>query len=289
MRATLIHNPSAGNGGVSAAELLGWLRATGASVGYRSTEAGDAGEALREPVDLVVVGGGDGTVAKVALALPDRSVPLAILPLGTANNIATSLGIAGPPAVIIAGLATARPRRLGLGLAHGPWGSRPFIEGVGQGCLARSMAEMAARRVEGDRLRAGRDHLRSILAAAPPSAVRLRLDGRVLEVEALFLEISSIPLAGPRLPLAAGADPGDGLLDLVWAGPDRRRELLDWLAAPAAAAAPVELRRGSEIRFGWGDGTPLHIDDEFPQSEAGEGRIELQAVPVSVLVPEATP
>ena len=46
-------------------------------------------------VDCVVAAGGDGTVARVARALAGGPIPLAVLPAGTANNIATSLEIDG--------------------------------------------------------------------------------------------------------------------------------------------------------------------------------------------------
>src|SRR5687768_7439178 len=48
--------------------------------------------------DALVAAGGDGTVARAARALAGSAMPLAILPLGTANNIATSLGINDDPA-----------------------------------------------------------------------------------------------------------------------------------------------------------------------------------------------
>ncbi|MEM9808870.1 MAG: YegS/Rv2252/BmrU family lipid kinase [Cyanobacteria bacterium P01_D01_bin.56] len=54
------------------------------TLGRRSVEQG---------VDLVVVSGGDGTINAVAEALTQSSIPLAILPRGTANAIATALDI----------------------------------------------------------------------------------------------------------------------------------------------------------------------------------------------------
>ena len=54
-------------------------------------------EALAQAEGLVVVAGGDGTVGKVIAQMPDRGVPVAILPLGSANNIARSFNVAGAP------------------------------------------------------------------------------------------------------------------------------------------------------------------------------------------------
>ncbi len=50
-----------------------------------------AAEAVRENADLVVVAGGDGTVREVAGALVSTDITLAIIPLGTFNNLALSL------------------------------------------------------------------------------------------------------------------------------------------------------------------------------------------------------
>jgi len=62
--------------------------------GSGETEAADAvGEALRRGCDLVVAVGGDGTVAAVAHALVGTDVPLAVIPMGTANVFARELGI----------------------------------------------------------------------------------------------------------------------------------------------------------------------------------------------------
>jgi len=55
----------------------------------------------------VLVAGGDGTVGKVGRELIDSGVPLGVLPLGTANNLACSLGFTASPEEIVAGLVTA--------------------------------------------------------------------------------------------------------------------------------------------------------------------------------------
>ena len=93
MRITLIHNPSAGTRTAGRDELIGALASHGHDVLYQSMEAGDFAHALGVPADVVIACGGDGTVGKVACALLYRAVPLAIVPRGTANNIAGFLGI----------------------------------------------------------------------------------------------------------------------------------------------------------------------------------------------------
>lgn len=47
----------------------------------------------REQIQLVILGGGDGTISSAAETLYNHKLPFAILPLGTANDLARSLGI----------------------------------------------------------------------------------------------------------------------------------------------------------------------------------------------------
>jgi diacylglycerol kinase (ATP) len=59
-----------------------------------------AAEAVREGATLIVVAGGDGTVREVASALVGTEVPLAIVPLGTFNNLALSLNLPCNPQAV---------------------------------------------------------------------------------------------------------------------------------------------------------------------------------------------
>ena len=95
MRALLIHNPTAGVKNHQKDSIIAALRLAHFDVAYVSIK--DAKGALRNKPDLVVVAGGDGTVGHVFTHLSDRSVPIGVVPLGSANNIARSLGIAGTP------------------------------------------------------------------------------------------------------------------------------------------------------------------------------------------------
>ena len=96
--------------------------------------------AVRADAELIVAAGGDGTVAAVAREMPGRELALAVLPLGTANNIALSLGCDGPLDALIEHWTQARVIHADLGVARGPWGERRFVEGVGGGLVARSIA-----------------------------------------------------------------------------------------------------------------------------------------------------
>src|SRR5687768_11598020 len=99
MKISLVHNPTAG-GGQDADEAVALLTAAGHKVRHRSTK-GRWKVLLQDPGDLLVAAGGDGTVRKVALAAAEVEVPFAILPIGTANNIAKTLGLMGDARTLV--------------------------------------------------------------------------------------------------------------------------------------------------------------------------------------------
>jgi diacylglycerol kinase family enzyme len=98
-------------------------------------------------VDFIVVAGGDGTVRKLAHELLDRrlidkKLPIALLPLGTANNIAKTLGKKGEPEEIIQGWKEHEIKKFDVGRIEGIKKHKFFIERYGYGVFPRLMKEM---------------------------------------------------------------------------------------------------------------------------------------------------
>jgi diacylglycerol kinase (ATP) len=282
-RATLVHNTAAGDGRPSGGELREIIERHRYDVTYATTDA-DLDALLQDPGDLVVVAGGDGTVGQVAARLVGRSVPLAIFPIGTANNLAESLGLSGPVDRLAAGWAHAERRLLDLASASGPWGVRPFIESFGLGLFAHSMPILSALKKHARRqpgrdaaLRQDRAALRKLAREFAPRTVQLRLDGLQADGEFLMVEAMNAPMLGPRLRLAPCADPGDGLLDVVLVPEDDRRRLADWLGGDPADQVDLDVRRVRTLELVW-EGDPLHIDGETWAGETPAFR-SVEAVP----------
>lgn len=312
MRLTLIHNPSAGSGRHSADELRASLRAAGYDVAYQTTDD-DLARALDRRADLVLVAGGDGAVAKVAKRLVGREVPLAILPLGTANNIARSLRVHAPAREVIAGLrpddlAALPRRRLDLGTARAPWGAARFVESAGVGLLTSLLRDAAAAQrgsspddtASGtDAVAAGRRRMRRVLDRARRRYCHVEADGEDLSGEYLWAEAVNTRYVGPRVALAPAerASAGDGYLQLALLGEADRAALDAYLARDAEHAeddgTPVPTRRVRRVRLGWHP-TLGHLDDEpWPEDgadaaeEGAPTRVELAIVdsPIEVVVP----
>src|SRR6185369_13146207 len=140
-RLTLIHNPNAGDDRQpTVGQLHALLKEAGYKVRYQSAKEDGWEKALKRPADVVAIAGGDGTVTKVARRLIGRDVPIAVLPMGTANNISKTLGISDMPVTqLIRAWESAQRVTFDAGIACGPGGERYFIEGAGAGLLTTSM------------------------------------------------------------------------------------------------------------------------------------------------------
>ena len=278
MKAILFHNPGSGTGEYGAEELQAILRLAGHDVTYCSTKSSGFKSALKKTYELAVVAGGDGTVGKVLKGLKDRSMPIGILPLGTANNIATSLGISGPPAEIVTSWTPKRTRELSVGVAKGPWGKMNFIEAVGFGAMVDATDSSIGENVEGDhRLVLGRDALRKALKKGKARNLHVTIDGKPITNKLLALEVLNIGYAGPGIPLRLAADPGDDLLDVVMIGDDQREGMLDWLGpAHEETAPPLTARRGREIVIEWKGKPPMRLDDGYIDPPDAKTKIKLR-------------
>src|SRR3546814_6655304 len=91
-RALLLVNSRARGGALPLEEVRAVFRDAGVELVEPAT-SGDLADQVRQAgnVAMVVVGGGDGTLHSVAPALVERRLPLGILPLGTANDLARTL------------------------------------------------------------------------------------------------------------------------------------------------------------------------------------------------------
>jgi diacylglycerol kinase (ATP) len=287
MRVTLLHNPTAGKGHVTKKDLVAACKLAGLTATYYSTKSDDIKKALKQRADLIVVAGGDGTVSKVACEMLHRKVPLAIVPLGNANNIARSLGIAGTVHELAESWAQGHTEPLDVGLAFGNWGSRKFVEAVGVGPLAHVIEnnETSDRKHGADNLRQGRKELRQAFKKAEPLRYHLKLDGRSVVGRFVAIEIANIAYTGPGLELSPKAEPGDAVLNVVCVRPADRDKVVDWLDAPHEGRPPLRAKSGRKIAFQWRDG-PLRIDDDVlpAPKEAEEVNVEVAGT-IDVIVP----
>lgn len=289
MRALLIHNPMAGSGRYTREKLLGHLDKAGITTRYLTADDDAYKDALVEgDVDLVIVAGGDGTVAKIARNMPNRRMRFTVLPVGTANNVARSLAIEGDVAALIAKLEDAPERRLDVGCVAGPWGTWHFLESVGWGALAHVVDVGVPDSSGEDKIARGRELFAEILEGAKPSHIRFELDGHAIEGDFMFVEILNIGMTGPRVMISPSAEPGDGLLDIVYLPAARKQEMIDWLRSqPEAKPIPLTEIKAKTAKLSWRDG-PLRVDDEVfdAPEQSADIVIEIEPHGLHVSVPQ---
>jgi diacylglycerol kinase family enzyme len=307
VRVTLIHNPGAGRRVSEAKDLKTVLRRAGHEVNYQSSKEDGWKLALKEDADLVVIAGGDGTVGRVVRCMAGRDVPLALLPSGTANNIARTLGqLERPFEELVRGWESARVVRLDVGHVAGPWGERNFVEGVGVGVFADLLARSEMEKREKKKKKRGakrkapvEEGMRRVqqqVHEAEPLEVFARLDGRDISGRYLMLEAVNLRYVGPNLHLAADSTPGDGQFDVVLVTEAERARLVHYLdhwQDNRDRLAILPTVKGSRLQLEW-HGFPLHIDDKLkpgakakPSEVAGLVDARINGTGVRFLVPDS--
>ena len=274
MRITLIHNPDAGDDqSPSGDELIELIHRAGYTVTYQSSRDENWHGTLEEPCDIVAVAGGDGMVGQVTKHLIDRQIPIAVIPMGTANNVAKTLGLTNKTITqVIAGWKAGLRVNFDAGVASGPWDSKCFIEGLGMGLFTETMYRLDARdNVDLAHLNDSEEKVASVLQILKerlrtftPNQLKIILDGQDLSGHYILLEVMNISYVGPNLCLAPHAHPGDGLLDIVFvpAGDQDKLSMCLSDSIDGKLARPaLTVRKGKQLQIEW-DGSTVHIDDE---------------------------
>lgn len=232
-----------------------------------ATSAGDAGSAaaltaVEDGAQLVICVGGDGTVRACAQALAGTSVPLAIVPAGSANLTARALGV---PAGLDAALATAfggRDARIDLATADGIVFTA--MAGIGLDAAVVGATPDAARRLAGWPAYAGAA-VGQLLRR--PATFSLRLDGgEPLTRRARAITVGNSGALPGGFPILPDARVDDGVLDVLILAPSG---LAGWLQVglrvavhSRAADRQLERRRAREIEICADEELPRQIDGE---------------------------
>jgi len=150
MHVALVHNPDAGGGDLDHEELHSRITEAGHTFDSWSSADPEWRGAIRGGYDLIVAAGGDGTVHEVFLAGANGSTPMTILPVGTANNVARTLGFdTDEPTNVIAGWSRGAVVNYDLPTARVNGASKLMVEGVAGGLLARLLQQSDARHPNG--------------------------------------------------------------------------------------------------------------------------------------------
>lgn len=234
--AVLLHNPGAGAEDHSEKHLIAEIQANGYNCRYFSVKE-EGWKDIIGTTDLIIIAGGDGTVRKVVKALlkADSKIKgpvLALLPMGTANNIAKTLGIGSDMSAVIRRWKYADVKPVDIGLISNLGDTDFFLEGMGYGVFPALMKEMKKKDKEDtayNELEQATKTLHKIIMNYEAIDCKIEADGQVYTGRYLLAEIMNICSIGPNLNLAPDANPGDGKLEIVLVPENKRNELAAYI------------------------------------------------------------
>ncbi|MQT13413.1 lipid kinase [Segnochrobactrum spirostomi] len=240
-RVLLLANPKSGRAATGLDGVRTILAEAGIAVTHRPTESADALDAAirreAEAYDAVALAGGDGTVNAAAAALKATRVPVALLPFGTANDLARSLAIPiGAPAARL--LFEGRTRRIDLGHVNDHLFVNAASIGLPVWVARRQTAELKRR------LKVLSYPIAAVQALRDTHRFRatITVDGVATRVKVVQITVGNGVNFGGGLRLGRDAALDDGLLDVFAIEADSFGDLV---------------RAGIAIRFGRQDLDPL--------------------------------
>lgn len=280
-KAILIHNSTAGDGDHEKKELKKMIRNAGYEVDYYSTNIPFWERFTKKKADVIFVAGGDGTVQKLARAMLDakeegvRQIPVQILPYGTANNIATTLGFKNPVEEIDKDL---EGKAFDIGYVDGIKEVSFFIEGIGCGIFPKLVRVMKSKSDEEkqDEIKKSLQELLEIIDSYEASKAKIIADGKEINGDFLLLELMNIKLIGPNIEVAPDAKTGDGEFELVLVREEAREELKTFIKGHLESNTSqnkigefAERQKVKEVRIKW-QGNDVHVDDDIIEDYQGE-------------------
>lgn len=275
----LFHNPTAGEGEHSRESLVKQIENAGYDCSYSSTKKEGIEETTPKDADILVVAGGDGTVRKLAAHLLEQPLrekpgPIGLLPAGTANNIARTLGIRGSNEEIISRWAAEETKPFDIGRISGLEKKTFLLESLGFGVFPKLIREMRDRKEKSDdpevELIDALERLRNIILQYKTRECHIILDNQEFHDKFLMVEIMNIQSLGPNVNLAPLADPADGELDIILVPASQREELAGYIERRLKYGKDepflYKAHRARKVRVNW-SGHLLHVDDEIVKIE----------------------
>src|SRR6267378_3279 len=268
----IIFNPRAGSA-TDRERVLSQLAQLNPMALRITRKAGDtekwARAALRTECDYIVVAGGDGTLNGVVngLATDAKNIRLGIVPLGTGNDFARTLGLPSSIEDNIDILRSAKTKRIDLVRVKSKR-TRYFVN-VSAGGFSGMVDEKLTPKIK--RTWGPLAYIRGAAAALPKlHAYRTQIlldDDELLSAELYNVVVANGRFVAGGLPIAPSADPSDGLLDVLLIpkrpGPEMAVLAAKILLGNHLATDAVTFRRATRVSITSRPGMCFNADGEL--------------------------
>lgn len=237
----------------------------------------------RGKVDIVIIGGGDGTLNAAAAGLVETGLPLGILPLGTANDLARTLGIPTsiPQACDI--IATGRNLPIDLGRVNDKY----FFNVASFGLSTRITEKLTKDVKKRWGVFAYGVTALQVLLRTRPFRAELRLNGEIIRVKTVQVSVGNGRFYGGGMAIAHDATINDQTLDLYSLEIDHWWQIIPILPAMArgrqATWPRVVAREAKEVEVFTRRPRSINTDGEITTQTPARFRVIPQAI--SVMVP----
>jgi len=271
-KAHLLHNPTAGEKEFSKTELLALIKDSKFDCTYASIRE-KGWDQFPDETDFLIIAGGDGTVRRVAKALMKRTLlekqfPIALLPHGTANNIACTLNIDGKVSDIVHSWQDNILRKFDIGKIEGFGKNVFFLEGFGCGIFPRLIKVMEKIDNDSDsveeKIKTARSVLYDIVLTYEAQTCSIVADGVEHSGKYIMVEVMNTQSIGPNLNLAKTADPDDGEFDIVLIPENDQKKFGEFLLNRINGKVDnftFTTIKAKNIEITW-QGKDVHVDDE---------------------------
>ncbi|MEP6756641.1 MAG: diacylglycerol kinase family protein [Chthonomonadales bacterium] len=264
-------------------ELRALIFELGLNAEVVTTESPDEMDSILRQVvadgeERVAVSGGDGTVSRAVQILAKSQTALGILPQGTANNFANSLGLPMDLRSALKALDDGIVRDIDLGFASG----RYFTEASGVGLFADVLSAYGTG--TNKNIIKGIYAIWQVFFSMKARRVKIRIDGKMHTQRATACIIANSKRMGEGIPVAPEARLSDDQLDIIIIGDLTRWELIPYYLAfrdqKQMTLPKVWTGTGREIVIEGPAKMKFHIDDQV----VGATPVTVRSAPAALKV-----
>jgi diacylglycerol kinase (ATP) len=290
LRVLIAINPEASRAEAALEALPDWFAARADATLVPTSSEEDLKRLIREQgreADRIVIGGGDGTISSALPELLTLGKPLAVLPLGTANDFANTLGLPLDAMAAAEVALEGRPHEIDVGLVNG----LPFLNVASIGVAASVAHAQSTELKRRWRILAYPISLLGVARASKPFVVTINVDDQRAWTGPVYqVSVGNGRFHGGGLTVADHAAIDDGKLDLYLVTPGPMWQLVACVThLKFGFSAPVLLQRRCADQVSLTTSRPRHVNADGEIKTETPATFSVQRRGLTVVVPTSLP